>query len=107
VAIEDKLKLDPYIEENNSKFQAFAFDSHVDAYENAGLFGLPLSDLYKIGMTPDIFDLISPNGLRQAKEVAGDYVDYAEDNKLLVGLKILKFAAQIYNNSQSSEEEGN
>lgn len=73
-AIEVKLKANPSIETNNDQFQKFAFDSHVKSYENAGLFELPINDLVKIGMTPDMSDLLTPNGLKQVMSVGQDYL---------------------------------
>jgi hypothetical protein len=64
------------LESNNDAFQDFAFDSHVPAYEKAGLFSLPFSDLYIIGLTPDYADLLSEDGRRQMMQIAYDYAIY-------------------------------
>ena len=97
-AIELKLKTNPTIELDNDLFQKFAFDSHVDAYENAGLFKLPISDLLKIGSTPDISDLLSANGLRQMKQVAIDYVRDAKKNPLPTAFRFVQFSYNVYKN---------
>src|SRR5690606_13798714 len=81
-AIEVKLQVSPSIEIENRAFQKFAFDSHVTSYENAGLFNLPISDLVKIGTTPDVSDLLSPNGLGQVRQVASDYVGHAREHPI-------------------------
>lgn len=74
VAIEERLKQDPAafdrLERDDEAFKEFAYDSHPKAYFDAGLEGLPLKDLVKIGGTPDVRDLFNTNGLEQIAEVA-------------------------------------
>jgi RHS repeat-associated protein len=96
IAIENQLKINPEIESDNSDFQNFAYDSHVAAYENAGLFKLPISDMVKIVNTPDIDDILSAEGIRQIGQVATDYYDYAKKNPTLVTAQFFQFALQLY-----------
>ncbi len=69
LAIENRCKANraefARLEENPVKFRKFAFDTHPGAYLDAGLENLPLSDLIKIGLTPDFKDLISKDGVSQ------------------------------------------
>ncbi len=82
VAIESKLQDDPTIELRNGgdDFREFAFDSHVDAYWDAGLYKLNTVDLVAIVLTPNFQDLISEDGMRQATEMMGKLTDYWLDN---------------------------
>jgi len=88
VAIEDKLKADPTIELRNggNDFKEFAFNSHVDAYWNAGLYKLNTVDLVAIVLTPNFKDLTSEDGMKQATEMMGKLTDYWLDNPM-EGLK--------------------
>lgn len=47
----------------------FAFQSHVPAYEKAGVLQLSILDKVRIVLTPDASDLLSTEGLEQAKRV--------------------------------------
>lgn len=68
--MEQGLRNNPNIELNNSKFQQFAFSSHVPAYVNAGILGLDFLDKTYILTTPDIKDLLTPLGIQQVKTIA-------------------------------------
>ncbi len=74
VAIEDRRRHDPLafdrLERDDAAFLEFAYDSHPKAYLDAGLEKLPLKDLVRIGLTPDVQDLATRNGLEQVVEVA-------------------------------------
>ncbi|EKD82557.1 MAG: hypothetical protein ACD_39C01218G0003 [uncultured bacterium] len=59
------------LEENPRAFRRFAFDTHPIAYMDAGLSGLPLSDLIKIGLTPDLRDILTKNGSLQVISISG------------------------------------
>ncbi len=65
------------LERNPEAFRRFAYDTHPDAYMEAGLSRLPPSDLAQIPVTPDRRDLLSPDGLRQVAitgtRVAGEW----------------------------------
>ncbi|HEY9857432.1 MAG TPA: hypothetical protein V6D05_16935 [Stenomitos sp.] len=74
MAFENKLKEDPAafdrLEQNDAEFMEFAYESHPKAYLEAGMEKLPLKDLVKIGMTPDLRDIMTVNGLEQVADVA-------------------------------------
>lgn len=55
----EKLERDP------EAFKRFAYETHSDAYLDAGLSRLPASDLAIIGLTPDASDLATPEGIKQ------------------------------------------
>jgi hypothetical protein len=75
-AIEDKLASkspnDKNVELNNQKFTDFAFDTHVGAYEKAGVLALPVMDKVNILLTPKAGDLLSDRGLKQAAQIGQD-----------------------------------
>jgi hypothetical protein len=74
-AIEDKLintKDGATIENNDDKFTDFAFDTHVKAYEDAGILDLSVMDKIKILLTPTAETLFSDRGLSQAASIAKD-----------------------------------
>ena len=82
-AIENKVSADPKgfeeLERNPDKFRDFAYDTHADAYWNAGLKDLPLKDLVQIGLTPDFSDLLTPSGVDQVFDILGRYYDHYSD----------------------------
>ncbi len=82
VAIEDKLKADPTIELRNggNDFKEFAFESHIDAYWNAGLYRLNTVDLVAIVLTPNFKDLMSKDGIEQATKMIDKLINYWLDN---------------------------
>jgi hypothetical protein len=105
-AIEMELRVNPKIELSNSGFKKFAFNSHVSAYEDAGLFNLPISDLLQIGTTPDMSDMLSPNGLRQVKQVGIDYMRQAKENPIPTTIRAAEFGIRIwqyYNNKKKND----
>jgi hypothetical protein len=53
------------LERNNDEFRSFAYGTHKDAYLNAGLRFLPISDLAQIAATPDLGDLLTVDGIKQ------------------------------------------
>ncbi len=57
------------LESDGIAFRAYVFGIHPDSYLSAGLGGLPLSDIAKIAITPDLSDLLSWNGIKQSVEV--------------------------------------
>ncbi|MCD8031650.1 MAG: hypothetical protein LUF85_12735 [Bacteroides sp.] len=57
------------IELNNSRFRKFAFATHSNAYLDAGLVRLPLSDKIKIATTPEIKEFLDPETWKQIWEV--------------------------------------
>lgn len=68
-AMEAKRQADPAafdrLERDDKAFMAFAYGTHADAYLKPGLDKLLVSDLVKIGLGPDLIDLISPEGRDQ------------------------------------------
>jgi hypothetical protein len=74
-AIEGERERDPTgfdrLEQDSAAFRSFAFDTHPQCYWDAGLGGLPVSDLLTIGLTPDTPDLLSFDGLGQVANIAG------------------------------------
>ncbi|MDR1876281.1 MAG: RHS repeat-associated core domain-containing protein, partial [Flavobacteriaceae bacterium] len=88
VAIENKLKEDPTIELRNEgkDFKEFAFNSHVDAYWDAGLSKLNTVDLVAIVLTPNFKDLTSKEGMDQAIEMMRKLGEYWLENPI-EGLK--------------------
>lgn len=87
-AIENERERDPVafdqLERNDAAFTRFAYDSHPDAYWDAGLGELSIFDLANIGLTPDPRDLFGWDGMVQAADIAGrlgdvwgsDAIDY-------------------------------
>lgn len=62
------------LERNPDAFRRFAYDTHPDAYLDAGLASLPPRDLVQIPLTPDRADLLSPDGIRQAVVAGGGVI---------------------------------
>lgn len=62
------------LERNPDAFRRFAYDTHPDAYLDAGLASLPPRDLVQIPLTPDREDLLSPDGIRQAIVAGGGVI---------------------------------
>jgi len=87
-AIENRRAADPAafdaLEKNDTAFTAFAYETHADAYLNAGLQNLNPFDLARVGLTPDVQDLLTREGIAQAAEVGvrliplwgADAIDY-------------------------------
>ncbi|MGC4067398.1 MAG: hypothetical protein QM784_22685 [Polyangiaceae bacterium] len=53
------------LEQRNDAFRSFAYGTHQDAYLNAGLRFLPVTDLARIAATPDLGDLLTVDGIKQ------------------------------------------
>jgi hypothetical protein len=85
--MEDDLQRHPELEQNADKFREFAFDTHPQAYLDAGLADLSLSDWWQIAKTPDIEEWGSLETWKQAFETgggianktAGDAWDWTKD----------------------------
>lgn len=92
--LNDEKELDLFynnVELKDSKFTEFAFATHPDAYLDAGLSKLPISDLLKIVVTPDIQEWGDLETVKQAwlvlKDVApakleeykNDVINYIKD----------------------------
>lgn len=57
------------LERDDDEFHDFAFSLHAPAYLEAGLFELPVDDLWRIIRTPDLSDLVTPDGLQAIAHV--------------------------------------
>ena len=72
-AFEDRIAEDPeafdLLEQDSDALREFAFDSHSDAYLDAGFANLPPEDLLKIASTPTFEDFFSNLAIREAVEV--------------------------------------
>lgn len=84
--MEEKLAQIPEIELNHEAFTAFAFNSHIVAYQSADFKNLPLQDLVIIAFTPDIKDLFRVNGRKQLFEL---WKEYAIDHTHIALLKTI------------------
>jgi hypothetical protein len=72
-SLEDLRARDPAgfdrLEQDPAAFQRFAYATHRDAYLGAGLATLSTPELLAIGLTPDVKDLLAPEGLEQVAAV--------------------------------------
>lgn len=68
-AIEKKLKIEPKIELDSTKFRKYCFDSHPDAYIKSGLFKLGPEDLFQVAMTPEWRDLLTEESMIQVLQI--------------------------------------
>jgi hypothetical protein len=70
LAIESRLLAGPAafdaLESKPGALRAYAFDTHPQAYLDAGLADLPIADLVRISLTPDMEDLATMAGAIQA-----------------------------------------
>jgi uncharacterized protein RhaS with RHS repeats len=69
IDLEDHLRQNKNIEDDKYRLKEIAFATHADAYIRSGIADLPVSDLIKIGMTPDAKDLMSLESVVQASKV--------------------------------------
>jgi hypothetical protein len=67
--VAEKLEFDR-LEKDGSAFREFAFGTHCGTYIEAGVADLPESDLWEIYWTPDLADMVSPEGREQLMCVA-------------------------------------
>jgi len=70
VAIEDELARNPEIEKDDEAFTAFAYATHSRAYLDAGLTDLPIDDLLRVAVTPNLSDTLNRKGLAVIAETA-------------------------------------
>src|SRR5690606_20499878 len=85
-AMELGLEKNPNLESDSNTHRKFAFETHVDAYVDAGILSLSVMDKVKITLTPEPQDLLSTEGLGQASQVAGRQLEMYKNNP--------RFAAQ-------------
>ncbi len=73
--IEEQRKTNPAgfirLEENPAAFKRFAYSTHAEAYIRAGIAFLSLKEWCLIALTPDLSDILCPEGIRQVVKVAG------------------------------------
>ncbi len=66
------------LERDPAAFRRFAYDTHPPAYLQSGIADLPAEDLVFIAATPELSDLLTPDGIRQiletAEEVAKEWI---------------------------------
>lgn len=82
------------IERDSDAFGKMAIEMHSDAYLASGISELPVSDLFKIAKTPDIADLVTPEGL---KELFGVISGMATDGDRSVPRRVLDAIVQRLN----------
>ena len=72
-AFEDRIADDPEafdeLEQDPEALRDWAFDSHSDAYLDAGFADLPAEDILQIATTPRFEDFLDNNAIREAVEV--------------------------------------
>ena len=80
-AIENRIESDElnknnkiHIENDSVAFKEFAFSTHAEAYERAGLFDLPIEDWTFIVATPYLKDLVLKEGLAQILDIMKRFV---------------------------------
>ena len=85
-SLEDLRREDPEafarLEEDPDALREFAFESHSQAYLEAGLADLPAEDLLAIATTPDLKDTLNPDGLEEFAETVVPVL--AENPELLL-----------------------
>lgn len=82
------------LEEDPEALREYAFETHSDAYLEAGLADLPPGDLIKVAFTPDIQDSLNPEGLKEIREVA---VAVLREHPELLATVPAQFLSQIPN----------
>jgi hypothetical protein len=70
VAIEEVLARDPEIELDDAVFMKVAYETHSKAYLDGGLADLPIDDLIRVAVTPNLSDTVNPTGLSVMAETA-------------------------------------
>ena len=93
--IEIALTDNPGLSLDDSAFTKYAFDTHPDVYMKKGLMiTLPLTDIWHIGWAPPFKDVFSYDGIRQAIDLAPDYIiskQIYEGVKVIHQIKNTKF----------------
>lgn len=57
------------LERDPEAFKTFAYNTHAESYKKAGIAGLSISELKKIGLTPDPKDLFTKDRVKQVCEI--------------------------------------
>ena len=72
-AIENRRDSNPFafadFELQNDAFREFAYNTHADAYVQAGICDLPMLDWATIATTPDVLDILTLGGIKQIGDV--------------------------------------
>lgn len=75
-AIENKRDTNPMefdlLEQKADKFKTFAYETHSKAYLDGGLRELSIRDLWNIGTTPDLGDILTYSGIVQVVETGSE-----------------------------------
>lgn len=74
--IEEILRNNQNIELDEEQFRKAAFNSHAEAYLEAGILDLQLPDKIEIFLTVDIDDLFKPEGMQQVGDVLANQIIY-------------------------------
>jgi hypothetical protein len=53
------------LELDDDAFREFAYGTHADAYVDAGLCDLPITDMVTIGTSPDMMDVLTLGGVTE------------------------------------------
>ncbi len=62
------------------RLEELAFDAHVEAYEECGIYELPIDDKIDILLTVDLDDLMKENGIEQVGEIIEGQIGYYIDH---------------------------
>jgi len=95
-AIEKKLKVDPKIELDSTKFRKYAFDSHPSAYIKSGLFSLSPADLYEVAMTPEWRDLLTEESMMQVLQIIKEWSAQKAEQIAALGFRVWNSAKGAY-----------
>jgi hypothetical protein len=66
----------PVIEDDPMKLSQMAFDSHVNAYEHAGLFELDFADKSVIFLAPELKDLLRQESIDQIETIIKHQIEF-------------------------------
>lgn len=102
--IERILKSSPNSELNSTDFRKKCFDSHPDAYINAGLFNLGPEDLYQIAMTPEWRDILTPDGMAQILEIIKRWSVTKANEVLKQTFRVFDYAKGVFNSTVRTVE---
>ena len=70
----------PGIELEQDLLEKLAFESHVEAYEECGIYDLPFKDKIVILTTVELNDLMTENGREQVEEIIEGQIGYYIDH---------------------------
>lgn len=70
MAIEAELARNPGLELDDAAFTRFAYETHSRAYLDAGLTKLPIDDLIRVAVTPNLSDTLNLQGMQVVFETA-------------------------------------